>query len=191
MATIEEHLELEATEGRGKWRYSCCECRMAKFSKVVAAGAMKCFEYFSYRLWSRLPMIPHSSKIWAIKLKGGVSTTTGGQKCMSFRTTQPSLKTISPTPSRSKYNIMPATQPTDTHQRNNTDKAAEALHYLVKLSLLGQWMVEIGASQAPQSESSSESKLGYPANTINILLKCWTLGSTIHSPTPIFARKNC
>ena len=33
---------------------------------------------------------------------------------------------------------MPATQPIDTNQRNDTDKAAEALHYLVKLSLLGQ-----------------------------------------------------
>ena len=61
---------------------------------------------------------------------------------------------------------MPATQPTDTRQRKNTDKAAEALHYLVKLSLLGQKIVEIGASQAPQSESFLESKLSYPENII-------------------------
>ena len=71
-----------------------------------------------------------------------------------------------PTRARSKSNIMPATQPTDTRQRRNTDKGEEALHYLVKLSLLGQQMVEIGASQAPQSESSPESKLSYPANII-------------------------
>ena len=77
-------------------------------------------------------------------------------------------KTISLTPARPKFNIMPATQPTDTRQRKNTDKAAEALHYLVKLSLLGQKMAEIGASQAPQSESSPESRLSYPANTINL-----------------------
>ena len=86
---------------------------------------------------------------------------------MSFRTTQTiAKKIIFPTPLRSKSNIMPATQPTDTRQRKNTDKAAEALHYLVKLSLLGQKMVEIGASQAPQSESSPKSKLSYPANII-------------------------
>ena len=47
-------------------------------------------------------------------------------------------KKISPAPARSKSNIMPATQPTNTHQRKNTNKATEALHYLVKLSLLGQ-----------------------------------------------------
>jgi len=36
MATIEEHLELEATEGRGGWRYSRRECRnMTKFGGVV------------------------------------------------------------------------------------------------------------------------------------------------------------
>ena len=97
---------------------------------------------------------------------------------MSFHTTQPSLKKITPTPARSKSNIMPATQPTDTRQRKNTDKAAEALHYLVKLSFLGQKMVEIGASPASQSESSPESRLSYPANTINTR-KCSTLGSTI------------
>jgi len=87
---------------------------------------------------------------------------------MSFRSTQQALKNIPPTPARSKFNIMPATQPTDIRQRNNTDKVAEALHYLVKLSLLGQKVVGIGASQAPQSESSPESRLSYPANTINI-----------------------
>jgi len=75
-------------------------------------------------------------------------------------------KIIFPTPARSKSNIMPATQPTDTRQRKNTDKAAQALHCLVKLSLLGQKMVEIGASQAPQSESSPESKLSYLANIL-------------------------
>jgi len=83
-----------------------------------------------------------------------------------------------PNTRKAKSNIMPETQPTYTRQRKNTDKAAEALHYLVKLSLLGQKVVEIGASQSPQSESSPESKLSYPANTINIC-KCWTLGSTI------------
>jgi len=107
---------------------------------------------------------------------------------MSFRTTQPSLKNISPTPARSKSNIMPATQPTNARQRKNTDKAAEALHYLVKLSLLGQKMVEIGASQAPQSESSPESKLRYPANTINTW-KCSTLGSTILARLPFLPEK--
>ena len=44
-------------------------------------------------------------------------------------------------------------------------------------------MVEIGASQAPQSESSLKSKLSYPANTINIW-KFWTLGSTILARLP-------
>jgi len=77
-------------------------------------------------------------------------------------------KKITPTTARSKSNIMPATQPTDTRQRKNTDKAAEALHYLVKLSLLGQKMVGIGASLAPQSKSAPESKLSYPENTINL-----------------------
>jgi len=84
---------------------------------------------------------------------------------------------------------MPATQHTGTCQRKNTDKAAEALHYLVKLSLLGQKMVEIGASQAPQSESSPERKLSYPANIIN--MEALDLGLHNPSPTPIFARKNC
>ena len=56
-------------------------------------------------------------------------------------------------------NPMLATQPTDTHQRKNTELAAEALHYFVKLSFLGQKMVEIRTSQAPQSESSPKSKL--------------------------------
>ena len=37
---------------------------------------------------------------------------TGGHNCMSFRTS--TKKTISLTPARSKFNIMPATQPTDT-----------------------------------------------------------------------------
>jgi len=59
----------------------------------------------------------------------------------SYNTTI-AIKKISPTLARSKSNIMPATQPTDTRQRKNTDKAAEALHYLVKLSLLGQRVVE-------------------------------------------------
>ena len=63
---------------------------------------------------------------------------------------------------------MPATQPTDTRQGMNTDKAAEALHYFVKLNLLGQKMVGIGASQEPQSESPPESRLSYPTNTINL-----------------------
>ena len=58
---------------------------------------------------------------------------------MSFRTTQASLKKkISPTPPRSKSNLIPSTQGTDTRQRKNTHKAAEALHYLVKLSFLGK-----------------------------------------------------
>ena len=83
---------------------------------------------------------------------------------------------------------MPGTQPTDTRQRKHTDKAAETLHYLVKLSLLGQKMVEIGASQAPQSESSPVSKLSYPANTIYIW-KCWTLGSTILARLPFLPEK--
>ena len=65
-------------------------------------------------------------------------------------------------------NIMPATQPTDTCHRKNTDKAADALQYLVKLCFLGQKMLETGASQAPQSESSPASELSYPANTINL-----------------------
>jgi len=47
-------------------------------------------------------------------------------------------KEISPEPTGSKSNIMPATLPTETRQRKNTDKAAEALHYFVKFSLLGQ-----------------------------------------------------
>jgi len=126
--------------------------------------------------WEGIP-----DKVWFKVALAMILSYTGGQKCMSFRTTQPSLKKkISPTPARSKSNIMPATQPTDARQRKNTDKAAEALHYLVKLSLLGQRVVEIGASQAPQSESSPESKLSYPANTINTWnLKCSTLRSTI------------
>jgi len=78
---------------------------------------------------------------------------------------------------------MPATQPTDARQRRNTDKAAEALHYLVKPSLLGQKMVEI-----PQGESSPESKLSYPANTINTW-KCSTLGSTILARLPFLPEK--
>ena len=49
-------------------------------------------------------------------------------------------------------------------------------------------MVEIGASQSPQSESSPESKLSYPANTINIW-KCWTLGSTILGRLPFLPEK--
>ena len=104
---------------------------------------------------------------------------------MSFHTTQPSLKIIIfPTPAISKFNIMPETQPTDTRQGKNTDKAAEAFHYLVKLSLLGQKMVEIGASQAPQSESSPESKLpGKYHQHMEVL----DLGLHNPSPTPIFA----
>ena len=69
---------------------------------------------------------------------------------------------------------------------SSTDKAAEALHYLVKLSLLGQKMMEIGESQAPQSEFSPESKLSYPANTINTW-KC--LGSTILARLPFLPEK--
>jgi len=83
---------------------------------------------------------------------------------------------------------MLATQPTDMRQRNNTDKATEALHYLVNFSLLGQKMVEIGASQVPQSESSPDSKLSYPTNTINIW-KCWTLDSTILAQLPFLPEK--
>jgi len=95
---------------------------------------------------------------------------------------------ISPTPAWSKSNLMPATQPTDMRQRKNTDKATEALHCLVKLSLLGQKMVEIGASQVPQSESSPDSKLSYLTNTINIW-KCRTLGSTILVQPPFLPEK--
>ena len=57
---------------------------------------------------------------------------TGGQKCMYFRTKQPSpRKKITPTPGRPKSNVVPATQNTSTRQRKNADKAPEALHYLV------------------------------------------------------------
>jgi len=84
---------------------------------------------------------------------------------------------------------MLATQPPDTRQRKNTDKAAEALHYLVKLSLLGQKMVEISASQSPQSESSPKSKLSYPANIIpsTYRMEVVDLGPHNPSPTPILA----
>jgi len=109
---------------------------------------------------------------------------------MSFLTMQPSLKKIiSPTPARSKSNITPATQSSDTRSRNSTDKTTEALHYLLKLSLLGQKMVEIGASQAAKSESSAGSRLSYPANTINVICKCWTLGSTIPAQLPFLTEK--
>jgi len=49
-------------------------------------------------------------------------------------------------------------------------------------------MVEIGASQSPQSETSPESKLSYPANTINIIImEVLDLGLHNPRPTPIFA----
>ena len=73
-------------------------------------------------------------------------------------------------------NIMPARQPTDTCHRKNIDKAAEPLQDLVKLWFLGQKIVKIGASQAPQSESPPASELSYPASTINLC------GSTGPSP---------
>ena len=54
---------------------------------------------------------------------------TGGRKCMSFGAVRESLGgEVSLTPARSKSNIMSATHPTNTRQRKNTDKAAEALH---------------------------------------------------------------
>jgi len=91
-----------------------------------------------------------------------------GFGCPALYNATVTKKIISPTPVRSKSNIVPATQPTETRQRKNTDKVVEALHYLVKLCLLAQKMVEIGASQAPQSESSHESRLSYPENAINL-----------------------
>ena len=82
---------------------------------------------------------------------------------------------------------MPATQPTDTRQRRNTDKTAEVLHFLVKLSLLGQKMVEVGASQAPQSESSPESKL--LSKYHQLIWKGWTMGSTVLPRLPFLPEK--
>jgi len=90
---------------------------------------------------------------------------------------------VSPAPAGSGSNIMPATQPTDTCRRKNTDKAAEAF-YLVKLSLLGQKIEEIGESQAPQSESSPGSKLPGKYNRNMELLD---LGLRNPSLTPIIA----
>jgi len=46
----------------------------------------------------------------------------------------------------------------------------------------------LGASQAPQCESSPESKLSYPANPINTW-KCSTLDSTILARLPFLPEK--
>jgi len=55
-------------------------------------------------------------------------------KCMSFRSTQPSLKNnnkMTPTGARPKSSIMPAIQHSSTFQRKSTDKTTEALYYLI------------------------------------------------------------
>ena len=73
---------------------------------------------------------------------------------VQYNTTIAKKKKITTTPARPKSNIVPAMQHTSTCQRKNTDKAAEAQHYLVlesRRTLLGRGIVEIGV---PQSKSA-------------------------------------
>lgn len=72
---------------------------------------------------------PPPVPVLVVELLGLSATSEDKSAC--FGTTQPSPKKINPTPAMLKSKVVPAAPDTSACQINSTDKAAEALHYLV------------------------------------------------------------